>query len=177
MQKQHVYCLVIALGIVAPIVSCYLCQSTEEKLDPPEVLSERVLNEDSTEAQVEAARELVRYGEPTRTDYQPAARREIRRALARSHGKDPEVRKTLLQAAMKMRDWRSVPEVFKAMEDPDPAIRGRAGAAARIIMGADFYFRANDPPEKRAEIIAVMKREYERMQSIYPIVYPDQEGE
>lgn len=60
-----------------------------------------------------------------------------------------------------MRDEESMPALLRAMEDPDPVLRGRAAAAVRKIMGADYYFRAGDPPERRKEVIATIKRDWE----------------
>lgn len=59
-----------------------------------------------------------------------------------------------------IRDEESMPVLLRAMEDPDPVLRGRAAAAVRKIMRADYYFRANDPPERRKEVIATIKRDW-----------------
>jgi HEAT repeat protein len=60
-----------------------------------------------------------------------------------------------------MRDEESMPALLQAMEDPDPVIRGRAAVAVRKIMRADYYFRAGDSPERRKEVIAAIKRDWE----------------
>jgi HEAT repeat protein len=60
-----------------------------------------------------------------------------------------------------MQDEDSMPALLQAMEDPDPVIRGRAAAAVRKIMGADYYFRADDSPQRRKEVLAVIKRDWE----------------
>ena len=60
-----------------------------------------------------------------------------------------------------MRDEDSMPCLLTAMEDEDPVIRGRAGAAVQKIMKADYYFRAEDPPKRRAEVLAEIKRVWE----------------
>ncbi len=60
-----------------------------------------------------------------------------------------------------MRDEQSMPELLQAMEDPDPLIRGRAAAAVRKIMGADYYFRAEGSPARRKEVLAIIKRDWE----------------
>jgi len=60
-----------------------------------------------------------------------------------------------------MQDEDSMPALLQAMEDPDPVIRGRAAAAVRKIMGADYYFRAGDSPQRRKEVLAVIKRDWE----------------
>jgi len=60
-----------------------------------------------------------------------------------------------------MRDEDSMPSLLRAMEDSDPLIRGRAGAAVQKIMKADYYFRAEDPPHRRAETLAEIRRVWE----------------
>jgi len=60
------------------------------------------------------------------------------------------------QAAARLgaiRDLESMPVLLDALEDPSPVVRGRAGASIVAILHADFYFRANDPPEKRRKAI------------------------
>jgi hypothetical protein len=167
MRKEHFQYLVIALGVLAPVAIVLYSLRSEDKLDPPGVLEQKVLNAASTAERIDAAKGLICHG--------PAARREVRRALAQSRQNDPEVRACLLQATMAIRDWRSLPEIFAAMGDSDTTIRGRAGAAAQQIMGADFQFRAADPSEKRAAILTVMRREYDLVKARYPEFYPEQE--
>jgi HEAT repeat protein len=60
-----------------------------------------------------------------------------------------------------MGDEESMPALLRAMEDPNPAVRGRAAAAVRKIMKADYFFRANDPPERRKQVIAIIKGHWE----------------
>lgn len=76
----------------------------------------------------------------------------------------PPDRVARAQAASKLgalRDEDSMPLLLKAMEDPDPLIRGRAGVAVQKIMKADYYFRAEDPPHRRAEVLAEISRVWE----------------
>jgi hypothetical protein len=82
----------------------------------------------------------------------------------------------LIDATAKNLDWRSVPELFEAMESPYPVIRARAAVAAEKIMGIQFFYRAQDPPEQRAKILAQMREEFEAMQRIqrFQKVYADQ---
>ena len=47
----------------------------------------------------------------------------------------------------------SLPVLLKAMDDPDVLIRGRAGAAVQVIMGQDYQFRPDAPPEERKKCI------------------------
>ena len=169
MKKEHVYYFVIALGavIIMTYFTGFFSSSSAAKLDPPDVLKETVLHGTSTAEQLAAAQELIQHG--------PAARKEIRETLAASRQSDPQVRACLLQAVLVIKDWRSMPEVFEAMGDPDPEVRGWAAAAAVAITGLKGGFLANDPPEKRAAILAKMRRDYESVKSRYPKFYPDQE--
>ena len=60
-----------------------------------------------------------------------------------------------------MRDEQSMPLLLEAMEDPDPLVRGRSGVAVQKIMKADYYFRANDPPERRRQALAKIRIAWE----------------
>ena len=154
-MRKTVYYLILGAGVLTGIVVLAVGFWPEDRLDPPEVLEDRILNSPSVEEQAAAARDMVRHGR--------RARAEVGRVLAKYEGNNPDVMVPLLQAAMKARTWRSLPRLFQLMEDPDPRIRGKAGAAARKIMGADYYFRADDPPKERAEALARMKAIYEHM--------------
>jgi hypothetical protein len=168
MKKEYVYYVVIALGALT-VVNYFtgFFTSSAARLDSPRVLAEKVLHGDSTAERLSAAQGLIQHG--------PAARKEIRETLVASRGSDPQVRVCLLQAVLAIKDWRSMPEVFEAMRDPDPLVRGGAAAAAVEITGLKNGFLANDPPDKREKIREKMRRDYESVKSRYRSYYPDQE--
>jgi hypothetical protein len=105
----------------------------------------------------EAARALLQHGK--------AARGVAGRTLEQYRGNDPEVLIPLIQATAKAGDWESVPRLVELMEHPDVRVRGKAGAAVRIIMGADYGFRAEDPPHKRREAIKLINQIYPTMKN------------
>ena len=83
---------------------------------------------------------------------------ELREMLR--EGETPEER-ALGAAGLGARDdLPSVPLLLAAMEDESPAVRARASAAVVKVLGTDFYFKPNDPPEKRAAVV-------ERYQSLW----------
>jgi hypothetical protein len=116
-------------------------------LDPPDVLRERVVQGPTVEVRAEAASDLVRHDEAAHVQS------EVHSAVAEYHGTEPEVLVPLARAVAKQRDWRSLPRMFDLMEHPDPKVRGKAGAAVKVICGADYGFRAEDPPAKRQEAL------------------------
>lgn len=63
------------------------------------------------------------------------------------------------------RDTQSMPALLQAMEDPDPQVRARAGVAVQKILHADFYFRADDPPEKREQALQRIRQHWEAWQA------------
>ncbi|NQT38986.1 MAG: hypothetical protein HQ581_15925 [Planctomycetes bacterium] len=154
MNRDYVHYAIIAVAVVAvgATAAWYFIPEATESLDPPEVVAERLNEGVTVETKVEAARDLIRHGE--------MARVEVRTALAAHRRHEPEVIAPLLQATMKSRDHRSLPTVIELLEHPDPTVRGRAGSAVRKILGADFGFRANDPIEKRQEIIAKIRADF-----------------
>ena len=148
-MRNTLYYPILGAGVLIGVVVLGIWLWSRDRLDPPEVLADRILNSPSAEERAAAARDMIRHG--TR------AREEIGRVLAGYQGDEPEVMVPLLQAAMKARTWQSLPQLFELMEHSDPRIRGKAGAAASRIMGADYYFRADDPPQQRAEVLTRMK--------------------
>ncbi len=77
-------------------------------------------------------------------------------------GGDPEVRATAAQGLGWAMDWESVPDLLKMCDDPSPLVRGRAGAALQLILGADYHFRANDDSQTRKKAIEGMKQVYQQ---------------
>ena len=54
-------------------------------------------------------------------------------------------------------DKASMPLLLAAMEDDSLLVRARAGVAVKKILGTDFFFHPDDPPEKRAEALEKYK--------------------
>jgi hypothetical protein len=54
--------------------------------------------------------------------------------------------------------------VIAALDDPSLAVRTRASRAIRSILGADFGYRASDPPDKRRQAI-------DKIRQIWPLYY------
>ncbi len=162
-MRTAVFWVILGVGVVAGIVVLAGRFWPEDRPDPPEVLEDRILNSASSKEQAAAAHDMVCHGD--------AARAEIGRVLVRYEGNNTEVLIPLLQATMKAHAWQSVPRLFELMEHPNPRIRGKAGAAASEIMGADYYFRANHSPEKRAQALARMRGIYAQMKPELERVY------
>jgi hypothetical protein len=147
-MKGSAWFLVGGAALTAVVLWWWL-RPSGERLDPPAVLQQRVLESNSVEVQSQAARDMLRHDEQ--------ARPEARRMLAEYRGSETAVLVPLVEGVQKQRDWRSLPRLFELLEHPDARVRGKAGAAAREIMGADYGFRAEDPPEVRFEAIQRMR--------------------
>mgnify|MGYP000454058467 CR=1 FL=1 len=155
-MRQTVYYGIIGLGILWGAVLLVRWLWFGDRLAPPSVLADRILNAPSAEEKISAAHDMVRHG--------PVARAEMDRVLATFRTDDPAVAVAVFDAAAAAKCWRSLPKLFDWMEHPDARIRGKAGSAVSVIMGADYFFRASDPPEKRAETLARIKMVYQRLQ-------------
>jgi hypothetical protein len=117
-------------------------------------LAETALNESLPVAEREKAiSELVRRG--------PQEVVLVRKVATES--KAPSVRGIAFQALGICRDIRSGPMLLAACEDSDVFIRGRAGAALVHILSADYFFRADDPLQKRQAKIRGMRKSYENL--------------
>ncbi len=77
---------------------------------------------------------------------------QVRAAAAAAFAADPETA---------LRDPQTMSALLAALEDPDPLVRGRAGAAVATILNADFYYRADDPPERRQQAIEKIRTHWE----------------
>lgn len=168
MRREPIYYAVIGVGVLAivGVVVWNTWPEQREPLPPPQVLAEQLDNATTKEERVEAARAFIRHGD--------AARVEVRAALEQHKQYEAEVVAPLLQATMKNRDYRSLPTLIDLLEDEDPNVRGRAGAAIQKILGADFGFRANLPKEEREKIIEFIKQDYEQARPRLPVVYESQ---
>ena len=125
----------------------------------PEQLAEQALNGENLTVQTRAAAQLSTQG----------AAPQLRQIIAQT--RNSEVRATAAQALGDLADFQSVPELLRLCDDPSPLVRGRAGAAVTNIIGMDFFFKADDPPEQRKAAIESMRRAYEQMRRSLPPGY------
>jgi HEAT repeat protein len=147
--------LVVAALLVAVVAGSYWYVYGRSKAlaRPPEVLATESLGNGPLVVRERAAIELADYGERAL----PQLRQVFRESTV------PEVRAAAILGISQAKDWQSVPELLNAMEDESLLVRGRAGAAVRDLIGADYHFRAEDPPEKRAAILSEIRRVYHVM--------------
>ena len=95
---------------------------------------------------------------PGRSQSQQSAE-QLRELLAK--GDSRQARAVAAAKLGEMQDEESMPALFRAMEDPDPLIRGQAAAAVRKIMKANYFFHATDSPQRRKEVIDRIKKHWE----------------
>ena len=162
---------IVALGVIVGLVAGVRWlwpAASEEPLSPPQALSAVLSGPAPTVEKVRAAQQILRHGE--------AARSEARAAIAAYSQHEPAVMAPLLQATAKNKDYRSMPTLLELLDHPEPLVRGRAGAAIQKIMGADYGFRANAPPEERAPLVAAIRTDYQmalpRLQEVYSAQTP-----
>lgn len=137
--------LIAACVVMTSLVGCNGAVSSP-------TLAERAIS-GTPEEQEKAALEITRRG--------PDAIPLLRKIVAESTSS--KARATAIQALGAYNDVESAPALFKAMEDDDPQVRGRAGVAVASIIGADYHFRADDPLPKRKAILGHMRQSYEKM--------------
>jgi HEAT repeat protein len=127
----------------------------------PEQLAQQALTGDNPIAQQLAAAQL--------SNHRQAAAPQLRQVLKQAS--NPDVRAAAAQGLGDVQDFQSVPELLRLCDDPSPLVRGRAGAAVTNIIGMDFFFKADDPPEKRKAIVESMRRAYDQMRRYPPPEY------
>jgi hypothetical protein len=117
----------------------------------PQALARQALEGATPQAREAAAVKLAALGERAH-DLQVRVLNESR---------DPNVRAAMIQGLAAQWEYGSMPAFLDAMNDESPLVRGRAGAAVQRMLGADFGFQYDDPPEKRKALIAGLRKEWE----------------
>jgi hypothetical protein len=84
--------------------------------------------------------------------------------VLRNPNEQAEVRATAAERLGEMRHWDAGPAIIDAMEDSSDLLRARAGVALRQIIVVDLGYRANDPPDRRGEVI-------QRIRKLWPWFY------
>ena len=70
---------------------------------------------------------------------------------------DTSVRAAALEYLAAQKVEAAAPVMVKGLEDPDVLVRGRAYAGIRRLFERDYQFHADDPPARRAAVIAVIR--------------------
>jgi len=78
--------------------------------------------------------------------------------VLRNTNEQAEVRAAAAERLGEMRFWDAGPAIIDAMDDSSQLLRARAGVALRRIMVVDFDYRANDPPDRRHEVIQKIRQ-------------------
>ena len=78
-----------------------------------------------------------------------------------------EVRAAAAQSLGRMRIWQAMPSLVDALEDPDPLVRGRAGASVRRMLGVDFGFRANASLADRERAVRKIRSSWQGFQQAH----------
>lgn len=84
--------------------------------------------------------------------------------VLRNPNEQAEVRAAAAERLGEMRHWDAGPAIIDAMEDSSDLLRARAGVALRRIIIVDLGYRANDPADRRDEVIR-------RIRQLWPWFY------
>jgi len=118
-----------------------------------EELEQQAVSGGQVTDQQRAVNQLTESGSAAR----PALRRTLRQAA------EPEVKAASIQGLGQLYDYESMDDLLKALDDPSPLVRGRAGVAVQRLLGADFGFSPELEGEQLEQKITVLKKEWERM--------------
>jgi HEAT repeat protein len=143
------FVLLIGIGLVA-----WVYWPKKETKVPPEELVQEALNGD---APPHVRQQAV---------YQLTAQREVpelRRVL--KEGRTPDLKVAAVQGLARAQDIESGPRMFDLLNDPDPMVRGQAGAALTAMLGEEYFYSAEDPPQKRRAIEATMRKRFEQLKT------------
>jgi HEAT repeat protein len=160
-KQKLAFLAILALSAGSALGWIYWPRS--QRAATPEQLVEQALNAEHPFHRTQAAAQLSNQG----------AAPQLRYVLSKT--REPELRATTAQALGDLEDFQSVPELLRMCEDPSPLVRGRSGAAVTKIIGMDFLFQSDDPPDQRSKAVASMRRAYEQMRRNPPPKYQTQE--
>ena len=159
--KQKLAFLIILILIGAGALA-WVYWPRSQRAATPEQLAQQALSGDNPLVQTRATAQLSTQG----------AAPQLRQVITQA--RNPEVRATAAQALGDLEDFQSVPELLRLCDDSSALVRGRAGAAVTNIIGMDFFFQADDPPDQRKAAIESMRRAYEQMRRSLPPKYRNQ---
>ena len=140
------FVLLIGIGLVA-----WVYWPRKETKLPADELVEEALNGAAPHVQQQAVFQLAKQREVP----------ELRRVLKQAQ--TPQLKVAAVQGLARADDIESAPHIFDLLEDPDPQVRGQAGAALTAMLGEDYFFAAEDPPQKRRAIAASMRKRFDQL--------------
>jgi HEAT repeat protein len=73
----------------------------------------------------------------------------------------PEVRAAAATALGINHTWDAIPDIIRALEDDSYSVRAGAAMAIRRMWQRDYFYRPDDPPQKRAASVARIRDAWE----------------
>ena len=149
----------VFLGLFVVVYGCILLRGRSPDIRSVEELAQQALQADSRQKRERAAVQLASRGEESIV--------HLRQVLSTSES--PQVRAACVEGLGRQWDYDSIEELFAALEDPSPLVRGRAGAALMRMLGRQRDFRADAPPEERQHFIRLLRGDWEEMKDKAPL--------
>lgn len=78
---------------------------------------------------------------------------------------DESVREMMARRLGDLRDIDSSPKLLDALEDPVPRVQEAAAHSLLKMLGRDFFFRADDPPERKQAVVQRYRKYWEDIQN------------
>jgi len=125
-----------------------------------EALVTEALDESAGVESVEAVRRLA---ERTTIDRDNPTRAHLRKVFRESDR--PAVRVAAIDGIAKGWDYDAMEDLFAALDDPSLEVRERSGRTVQRMIGLKFPYNAQDPPQKRAKVIAHMRQMWDRLRT------------
>lgn len=132
-----------------------LAMASCEQAASPDELARQALHAPTARQQQEAVARLAECGKD--------ARGHLQRVMAQSQSS--QVRAVCIQALAVQWDYDSIPAFLDALDDRSETVRGQAVRAVERLLSKDlaqFGYRYDDPPGKRARAIQRIRQDWER---------------
>jgi hypothetical protein len=126
------------------------------RVETPEELARTALTAGAADEREVAAVKLSQLGKP--------AREHFLHVLDESG--QPEVRAACIRGLAEQWSYRDMPVLLRALEDDSVTVRAQAGQAVQLMLRINYEFRADDPEEKRQEVVKRLYKRWEVFQRL-----------
>lgn len=158
MNQTILIAVLVGLAAISGIVNGRSLFSSKSLTPSVEVLAEEVGSAPQEARRLEAANQILQ-SRSVSTATQ-AARTSMAQAIKESPS--PGVRLAMIQSLAEVYDYTAMPSMLEVLEDPDPAVAGKAAAAVQHMLG--LRYNAEDIADKK-KLAKMARRDWQMLQS------------
>jgi len=158
MNRTILIAVLVGLAAISAIVNGRSFFSSKSIQPSVEVLAEEVVSAPAEARRLEAANQILQSRSVSTASQ--AARASMARAIKESPS--PGVRLAMIQSLAEVYDYTAMPPMLEALEDPDPAVAGKAAAAVQHMLG--LRYNSEDIADKK-KLAKMAQRDWRMLQN------------